>query len=267
MKEGLTGCYQEIVRRSDSDSLSFIFYERGIAMSQGQFKKLLKTNSSTILTCLGIAGIIGTAILSATNALKATKKIKELELEKGEELTVPEKIKAVLPICTPSIIVAASTIVCVVGSNIISKRKLSAALCAYTSLVGSLSNVKATPSNSQNGDVENRKIDLCDMPDKEEPLMFYEPCSDRFFEATMLDVLKAEYSINRIFVLRGSVSINDFYNLLGLPKEEFGSDMGWSMSLNYSWINFNYERIEIYNGIECYILSYENPPETDYDTV
>ena len=50
-------------------------------------KLFFKRNSSTILTVLGCAGVVATAVLSAKAAPKAKRLLANAELEKGEELT------------------------------------------------------------------------------------------------------------------------------------------------------------------------------------
>lgn len=81
-----------------------------------------KSIASTILTCIGAAGVIATAILTAKDTPKANMMVKMAEEEKGEELTVIEKVKAAAPAYIPAITVGASTIACVFGANILNKR-------------------------------------------------------------------------------------------------------------------------------------------------
>lgn len=81
-----------------------------------------KSLVSTLLTCVGAAGVITTAVLAAKETPKALALIEDAEDKKGEELTVVEKVKTVAPAYIPAITVGASTIACIFGANILNKR-------------------------------------------------------------------------------------------------------------------------------------------------
>lgn len=54
---------------------------------------------------------------------------------------------------------------------------------------------------------------------------------------------------NRNLALRESVSLNEFYEFLGLEPTTFGDGVGWSLELGakwygYSWIDFYHEYYE-----------------------
>ena len=67
-------------------------------------KLFFKRNSSTILTVLGCAGVVATAVLSVKAAPKAKRLLANAELEKGEELTVLEKTETVALTYLPAIL-------------------------------------------------------------------------------------------------------------------------------------------------------------------
>lgn len=52
----------------------------------------LKRHSSTILTVMGAIGVGATAVIAVKDTPKALRILDEAEQEKGEELTVKEKI-------------------------------------------------------------------------------------------------------------------------------------------------------------------------------
>lgn len=62
----------------------------------------------------------------------------------------------------------------------------------------------------------------------EEPRLFYDSFSNRYFQATFSQVLQAEYHLNRNFALMGGfVPLNMFYEFLGIePKQDFAG-LGW----------------------------------------
>ena len=83
-------------------------------------KLFLKRNSSTILTCIGAAGVIATSVLAVKATPKAMALLEQSEEEKGEKLTNMEKVQVAGPAYIPAAIVGASTIACIFGANVLS---------------------------------------------------------------------------------------------------------------------------------------------------
>ena len=80
----------------------------------------------------------------------------------------------------------------------------------------------------------------------------------------MEEVLKAEYELNRELHIKDYVGLNEFYDLLGLDGIQSGWDLGWSMRASLShywkkWIDFRHEKVEMEDGMECYILTMTEP--------
>ena len=94
----------------------------------------IKRNTPTLLTCLGAAGVVATAVLAVKETPKALNLLENSEKEKGEELTRLEKVKIASPIYIPSVITGMATIACIFGSNIISKSQQATLMSAYALL-------------------------------------------------------------------------------------------------------------------------------------
>ena len=68
----------------------------------------------------------------------------------------------------------------------------------------------------------------------------------------------------------GYAVLNDFYTLLKLPNVEFGDVLGWNMGMVYdmqwyAWVEFNHRRVELDDGLHCYILEILTEPVPDFD--
>ena len=99
-------------------------------------------NKSTILTCLGAAGVIVTSIMTAKGTTKASKLLESAVWEKGNALTKKETIKAVIPAYIPAALVGVTTIACIFGSNAISARQKASLASAYALLSGAYAKYK-----------------------------------------------------------------------------------------------------------------------------
>lgn len=141
----------------------------------------LKRSTPTILTVLGGIGVIATSIMAVTATPKALKVLEEAEEEKGEELTVFEKVEVAGPVYAPAILTGFGTLVCIFGANALNKRNQASLVSAYTLL-----------SNSCGKTVKkNGEIDIVDEEfEEEDELLFYDLNSRQYFNASMDQVIQ-----------------------------------------------------------------------------
>lgn len=85
-------------------------------------KMFWKKNGSTILTCAGAVGVVGTTVLAVKATPKAMELIKMAEEEKGEKLTKTEVFKTAGPAYIPTALVGVGTLACVFGANVLNKK-------------------------------------------------------------------------------------------------------------------------------------------------
>ena len=235
-------------------------------------KRFLNKNASTILTCVGGVGVIATSVMAVKATPKALILLEKSKEEKGNELTNLEKIRVAGPVYIPTIITGLSTIACIFGANVINKQNQAALMSAYALLDNSYKEYKKKVIDLYGEDVDKDvrisiakdKYDDSNNEDDGKQL-FYDQYSNRYFRATNETVLKAEYEINRRLAdVDCYASLNEFYELLGIPTVDYGNYIGWSSTQMFeiywsSWINFNHEKFETDDGLEGYIISFTEP--------
>lgn len=119
----------------------------------------LKRHSSTILTVMGAIGVGATAVIAVKDTPKALRILDEAEQEKGEELTVKEKIITAGPVYIPAIAVGVSTIACIFGANALNKRNQAALMSAYALLDQSYKDYKRKVSDIYGKDADKKIIE------------------------------------------------------------------------------------------------------------
>lgn len=247
-------------------------------------KKFLRRNSSTILTCVGAVGVVATSVMAVKATPKALSLIEKAEETKGEKLTKMEIIKVAGTTYIPTIITGTATIACIFGSNVISKHQQATLMSAYALLDSSykeyqkkVDEVYGEDAGKQvRAEIAKDKYTGDGAPLENDNKLFYDFFSGRYFESTMERVLKAEYEVNRALYVNYSVSVNEFYEALGItPMPEF-EDMGWSCGQIeemywHNWIEFDHEETILDDdadgnaGLECTIIHMPLPPYIDYD--
>lgn len=242
-------------------------------------KLFLKRNSSTILTIVGAAGVVATAVTAVWATPKALKLLEDAKRDKGEELTKIETVQVAAPAYVPSLIVGASTIACIFGANILSKRQQGALMSAYALLSSSYNEYKEKVKalHGKEADTEIRKTIVLDHEEErpevsDEKTLFFDWFSMRYFESTEEDVLKAAQELNELYKERGWVCLNEYYELLDIPCVDFGEELGWSakaalQSYGYSEIEFEYEYMTVegdQDNLEACIITMPFEPTEDY---
>jgi hypothetical protein len=249
-------------------------------------KVFWKRNGSTILTCAGAVGVVTTSVMAVKATPKALEKIDKAKEEKGEELTTMETVRVAAPSYIPTILIGASTIACIFGANVLNKRSQAALASAYALLDNSFKEYKEALKELYGEEAHQNIMDhiaiekakevgvsgsyfatSCDLTADDscgDPVLFYEEYSNRYFEATIEQVINAEYHLNRNYILRGYSYLNELYEFLGLELTEYGDVMGWTPTDEGEyWVEFNHRKVVLDDGLECYIL--EMPFEPKYD--
>ena len=225
-------------------------------------KGYVKFNSPTILTCLGAAGVVGTAVLAAKAGTKANRVLEQAEKEKGEQLTTLEKIDVTLPVYIPTIMAGAATITCIFGANVINKRKQASLVSAYGLLDKTYKEYrKKVDEYYGDGSDEEIMDEIAQDKYASNPVkpslqneLFYDEYSKRYFEAPTARVIEAKYRLNRDLQMRDYAYLNEFYEYLGLEGIDDGWTLGWSTGICIemywqNWIDFGHRKITLSDGL------------------
>lgn len=246
----------------------------------GRSKLFLNRNASTILTCIGGAGVVVTSILAVKATPKALRLLESAEEEKGEKLTKLETVKVAGPVYIPAVVTGVSTIACIFGANVLNKRQQAALASAYALVDSSYKEYKNKVKELY-GEEADTKIreeivkDECeeiDIPDDNDgKQLFFDCFSNRYFRSTMEKVLDAEYQINRELVMKDYAYLNEFYEFLDIEPIESGYRLGWSNGACFThywqtWLDFGHEKVTTDDGLECTIITMYSEPIIDFET-
>lgn len=241
-------------------------------------KLFLNRNASTILTVIGGAGVVATAVLAVRETPKAMRNVQEATEEKGEELTTFEVIKAAGPAYIPSVIAGTATLACIFGANVLNKRQQASLMSAYALLDTNFKNYqkKAEELYGEGAGIRIREelakdeYEETDIRVEEGKELFYDMYSNRYFQSTLYDVQQAEYRLNRNLITRDYAYLNEFYEELGIEPVIAGYSLGWSRGANLDvywqeWIDFDHEKVTMDDGLECHIIKMQCEPIPDFE--
>lgn len=238
----------------------------------GQSERFIKRNSSTILTCIGGIGVVATSVLTAKATPKVSLLLKQAEEDKGDKLTKMETVRVAAPVYIPAILVGASTIACIFWANALSKRQQTSMISAYALLENSYKEYKRKVKDVYGEEAEkdvlveiakDRYEDSFERDENKQ--LFYDEFSGRYFESTIENVCRAECELNRLLSVEFVASLNEFYDLLGIERTDYGDYLGWSSyelveCFCYSWVDFEHTQVTLDDGLECTIVTMSFEP-------
>lgn len=240
-----------------------------------------------ILSITASVGTVLTAISAVAATPKAMKLLNEAEKEKGEQLTKIEKARVTVPVYIPTTILGVASIACIFGASVLNRKQQASMASAYALLNQSYKDYRRKLI-ALYGEETDRKVkeaiavekandtyiiapnmitNNCQLPEgcSGEKKLFYEEISKRFFEASMEQVIAAEYHLNRNYILRGDAVLNEFYDFLGLEHTEFGDAAGWvPVDDGMYWIDFNHSLGHMRDGTPFYIIQMPFEPVPNY---
>lgn len=237
-------------------------------------RQVLKDHSPTILTGLGVTGLLTTVVLAVRATPSAVRDIQEAESEQIEALTAREKVALTWRYYVPALAVGTTTAVCIIGANSISSRRNAALISLYTvtekafgeykekvvEVIGENKEAKVRDSLAQDRVTEAGSPHVIITQGNQ-------PCFDsftgRYFESTVEKIKKAENDINRQCINDMYASQNDFYRLIGLPPVDIGEEVGWTTD-NVLEINFS---AVLNDGKPVMSLEYHKQPKINFHRV
>ena len=239
-------------------------------------------HSPEILTAIGIVGMITTTVL----AVKATPKALDLIEEKkrqehADKLTPVETVQTVWKPYVPAVATGVVATACLIGANSVHAKRNAALATAYklsevafaeykNKVIENIGEKKERAVREQIAQDRINNIAKVDAT----PLYvvdtnateFYDPVGGARF-VTTIEKIKAAINVTNARLLDDDfVSLNDFYEELGLPPTQMGFDLGWNTNKGRreSLIQLHFSS-RFDNGKAYGVLEYDVAPKYDYD--
>ena len=230
-------------------------------------------HSPAILTGIGIAGMVAAAVSAVRETPKALKKIDEREWQEGRPLTKKEVVQTTWKCYIPAVVTGTLSAACLIGANSVNAKRNAALATAYTLSEAALKDYKdktveivgEKKEQEIREAVAEEQLKRAKVEDRE-PIITghgttrcYDPLTDRYFESDIEFIRKAENNINRQMRDDIRVSLNEFYDEIGLDDCDLGDRMGWDIDKGYIDLYFT-ARLDK-KGRPCLVVGHNNPPQ------
>lgn len=233
-------------------------------------KSVLIRRSPEILMGGAIAGVISTAVLTATSTIKAYEVLHQEDMFYD---TFADRAKKTWQYYIPPILTGTLTIACIATMRNVQAGRIAAGwagaalaqreLRDYRSAVAKRLGSKA--ERSVRDDVAKRRV--TELPAgqsvviTEGKVLCLDMLSGRTFESTPDAVKKAENAVNYDLVHGDPVALNDFYDKIGLEHTTLGQNLGWGI----------FDKVELVlssqlmaDNTPVLAISFENDPRPDF---
>jgi hypothetical protein len=217
--------------------------------------KFASDNSPTILTSIGVGGVITTAILAAGGAYRASGIVLEEQafLDKrptpgtlagkpAHQLTRKEKAQLTWMYYLPAVGSVVLTCGAIIGANRVADHRTAAMAAAFTISEKALVEYKDKVVETF-GKTKGERVHDAVMQDRVtnapvpqglivmtgQKQLCFDAWSGRYFHSTMEDMKKAMNDLNYRILSDNYASLSDFYSLLDLESTTGSDDIGWNV--------------------------------------
>lgn len=208
---------------------------------------------SKILSALGIIGVGATAVLAVKATPAAMQHIAEAEAEEPID-----KVRACWKDYIPAVTTGLGTMICIGSAQFLNDRQIKNLTGGLAALEGMFEQYREHNRNINGKETDDFIMRQMQRENEDEDdgmppwdelqhfiIIFENDVVE--FEATMQEVVEAEYKINRLFQLKGTVTVNDFLDFLHLKHIPDGDKIGWDQYIGETV--FGYQWIDFYNDV------------------
>lgn len=263
-------------------------------------KYVMKKRSPEILTGIGIAGMVSTVVLAVKATPKAMELIKEANYQKVlehdkyigdlpddevvkplESLTPIEAVKAAWKPYIPAAITGVASVACLIGANSVHVRRNAALATAYQLSTTALSDYREKVVETIGEKKENNIRDKVAKKKVEEHpannstiimtgkgnTLIYDSHSDRYFRSDIDKIKNAVLNLNERMINGNEmyISLNDFYDEIGLKHTDTGDLLGWRIDKGKIDVRYSAQLTD--DNEPCIVLDHLVPPEYGFDSM
>lgn len=244
-----------------------------------QVKNFVNLHGNDIFMGFGIAFGVSAIGLAIHGTVKAVRMVDEKKAESEKELSKKDILKLVWKCYIPTAIAEALSIGCTVKSGAISNKAIAAATAAYKITEENFADYKKAATDIL-GEKKEKRIEeqsaqsyLDRNPmDGRRPIetghgetRFIDSWHGAAFKSSINYVESCRNKVNEMVNNGDSVSLNDWYDMLGLQPDKAGWNEGWSADTT-GLMEIFFDPGVWTDGEPCFVIKYHVEPSNRYMT-
>ena len=236
--------------------------------------RLVQANSPTILTALGVVGVVTTAVLTNRAATRASVILAHTPIDE-QPLPMRTVVERVWTLYIPAVAMGALTITCIVGANRIGTRRTAAIASAFAisdrafneyrdkvvEQIGKKKEQIVHDAVAQERVSQNPSTDHQVVVTGNGDVLCYDQFLGRYFQSNMEALKKAQNDFNYQLLHEGYGSLTDFYRLVGLPSTSVTENLGWNSD---NMLELMFTSVLSETDKPCIAMDFYKSPSTNY---
>ena len=248
--------------------------KNGIKIAKG----FLSKHSPEILTGIGVASLIGSTVLAVGATPKALGLIEGKKEElKVDELTIKETIKAAWKPYIPAVLTGVAGVTCIVGASAVNAKRNAALAAAYSiseraftkyrekviETIGEKKHREIKEKIAQD-DIDNKPVNKSQIYiTSKGNTLCRDSISGRDFRSDIDTIRGIINELNREMTYNQYVSLDEFYNKLGLEPIKNSNRLGWN--LDDGLLELDLSTCLTQDNEPCVVIDISIPPRYDFD--
>jgi hypothetical protein len=212
--------------------------------------KVIADNRSNIITALVATGVVSTTIRAIKDTPKVNLMIDEAVAEKGEDLTKKEKVVIYAKGYWKTIAIGTGTLVLLVGNRVLDQKSMTGLVGAYVAAENKIQSIKESIKETVDEETQKKITDKTTEKEieknpPEEPNnclpaisnprqygldLFWDDWRGQWIWTTRERIEAACAYCNKVLVRDDVVSVETFYDQLGVETGLESSMFGWNLS-------------------------------------
>lgn len=254
-------------------------------------------HAPAILTVIGVAGFVATtfdAVRATPKALKAIEEEKERQnriladeayengndiVEQIDKLRPIELVRVTWKFYIPTVALGLASMACLIGASSVHHKRNAALATVYQLSQTALSEYKEKVIETI-GEEKEREIQdkVAEERLKKNPVanneviiveqgntLCYDALSGRYFKSDINKIKSAVNEVNKTLLDDMYISLNEFYDEIGLSHTSLGNQLGWNVNKGLIDVYFGSHITE--DGQPCVVLNHSKAPEYGYSSL
>lgn len=227
----------------------------------------VQKNQSTILTALGVAGIVSTSVLTAQATVKAVRKCDAQD----KDLELKERFLLTWKFYVPPVAMGVVSAACIIGAHTADTKRNAALAGLYALTEETLQDYRQKvverlgekKEEEVYGEVVQERLDKNPVNDTQIILtgkgesLCYDSYSGRYFKSDIETLRQIQNDLNHDLLGQMWVPINDLYFTIGLEPIKMGEEIGWTTD---ELIDMTFNTKLAKDGTPCLVLDLNASP-------
>lgn len=234
-------------------------------------------NSPQILTVVGVAGTVSTAVLTGKAAYRAAELIQDAEKtawEGYDHVGPRERIQLTWQLFIPAAGTGLLTVTAIIAGSHISASRAAGLAAAYTISEQAFGEYRDKVIEKMG---EKKELTVRDELAQEKvhrtegdgmivvsgtDVMCFDMFSGRYFSSNMEALKQAQNNLNHRMLSDGYASLTDFYELIGLASTQYSDQIGW---VSDKLLELSFSTVLSEDQRPCLAVSFQVEPNRRFD--